>query len=32
MEVDNHEEGDGFLEAQVLEWDWEDKEGPLDLY
>jgi hypothetical protein len=27
MEVDNHEEGDGFLEAQVPEWDWEDMEA-----
>jgi hypothetical protein len=32
IEVDDHKEGDGFLEAQVPEWDWEDMEGPLDLY
>jgi hypothetical protein len=32
MEVVDHKEGDRFLEAQVPEWDWEDKEGPLDLY
>jgi hypothetical protein len=32
MEVGDREEGDGFLEAQVPEWDWEDMEGPLDLY
>jgi hypothetical protein len=32
MKVNNHEEDDGFLEAQVPEWDWEDMEGPLDLY
>jgi hypothetical protein len=30
MEVNDHEEGEGFLEAQVPEWDWEDMEGPLD--
>jgi hypothetical protein len=32
IEVDDYEEGDRFLEAQVPEWDWEDMEGPLDLY
>jgi hypothetical protein len=32
MEVDDCKEGDRFLEAQVPEWDWEDMEGPLDLY
>jgi hypothetical protein len=32
MEADDHEEGDRFLEAQVPERDWEDMEGPLDLY
>jgi hypothetical protein len=32
MKVDDREEGDGFFEAQVPEWDWEDMEGPLDLY
>jgi hypothetical protein len=32
MKVNDHEEGDGFLEAQVPEWDWEDMEGSLDLY
>jgi hypothetical protein len=32
IEVDDHEEGDGFLEVQVPEWDWEDMEGPLALY
>jgi hypothetical protein len=32
MEVDDYEKGDRFLEAQVPEWDWEDMEGPLDLY
>jgi hypothetical protein len=32
IEVDDRKEGDGFLEAQVPEWDSEDMEGPLDLY
>jgi hypothetical protein len=28
-EINDYKEGDGFLKAQVPEWDWED---PLDLY
>jgi hypothetical protein len=29
IKVDDHEEGDRFLEVQVPTWDWEDMEGPI---
>jgi hypothetical protein len=32
MKVNDHEECDRFIKVQVPEWDWEDMEGPLDLY